>query len=102
MSDVFDDRIDRQTPPNDPARVAAVVASDSKFEYFGTAAFAVRLLRLDQKIASGAPMSLKRAANVLGVDATLFQEFCDRLSRYGDRTLVLFAHGQAVEVPLFF
>ena len=52
MSDVFDDLIDRQSPPNDPARVAAVVASDQRFAYFETAAFAIRLLRLDQKIAS--------------------------------------------------
>jgi hypothetical protein len=102
MSDVLDDLIDRQSPPNDPARIAAVVASEARFAYFGTAAFAIRLQRLDQKIVSGVPMSLRRVANVLGVDATLFQEFCDRLSRYGDRTLVLIAHGQAVEVPLFF
>jgi hypothetical protein len=56
---------------------------------------------LDQKIVSGVPMSLRRVANVLGTDAMLFQEFCDRLSRYGDKTLVLFADGQAVEVPVF-
>jgi hypothetical protein len=48
----------------------------------------VRLLRLDQKIVSGVPMSLKRVAN-LNTDATLFQEFCDRFSRYGDKTLTL-------------
>jgi hypothetical protein len=86
MSDIFDGAISRQSPPNDPARVAAVVASDQRFAYFETAAFAVRLLRLDQKIVSGVPMSLKRVANILNTDATLFQEFCDRLSRYGDRT----------------
>jgi hypothetical protein len=34
MSDVFDDTIDPQSP--------AVVASDFRFAYFGTAAFAVR------------------------------------------------------------
>jgi hypothetical protein len=44
-------------------------------------------------------MSLKRVANILNTDARLFQEFCDRLSRYGDKTL--FADGQAVEVPVF-
>jgi hypothetical protein len=27
MSDAFDDLIDRQSPPNDPARIAAVIAS---------------------------------------------------------------------------
>ena|SRR3984885_11056709 len=102
MSDVFDDLIDRQSPPNDPTRIAFVISSDTRFGYFGTAAFTVRLLRLDQKIVSGVPMSLKRVANILKTDATLFQEFCDRLSKYGDKTLVLFADGQAVEVPVFF
>jgi hypothetical protein len=99
--DVFDETISRQSPPNDPARIAAVVASDERFAYFGTAAFAVRLLRLDQKIVSGVPMSLKRVANILDTDAMLFQAFCDRFSKYGDKTVILFADGQAVEVPIF-
>jgi hypothetical protein len=64
------------------------------FAYFGTAAFAIRLLRLDQKIGSGVSMSLKRVANILNTDAMLLQQFCDRLSKYGDRTLVLFAGGR--------
>jgi hypothetical protein len=102
MPDVFDALIDRQSPPDDPARVAAVISADSRFAYFGTSVFTVRLLRLDQKIVSGVPMSLKRVANILGTDAMLFQAFCDRLSRYGDKTLTLFADGQAVEVPVFF
>src|ERR1700688_4407141 len=101
MSDAFDDLIDRQSPPNDPARIAAVTASDRRFAYFATSAFAIRLLRLDQKIVSGVPMSLKRVANILNTDAMLFQAFCDRFSRYGNRTLTLFADGQAVEVPVF-
>jgi hypothetical protein len=54
MSEVFDDIIDRET---DVARIAAVVASDFRFAYFGTAAFAVRLLRLDQKLMDGIPMN---------------------------------------------
>jgi hypothetical protein len=41
-------------------------------------------------------------ANVLGADAMLFQEFCDRFSRCGDKMLTLFADGQAVEVPVFY
>jgi hypothetical protein len=94
--DAFDDLISRQSPPGDPARIAAVIASDSRFEYFGTAAFAIRLLRLDQKIVSGVPMTLKRVANILDTDAMLFQQFCDRLSKYGDKTLTLFADGQVV------
>jgi hypothetical protein len=102
MSEVFDNLITRQPAPNNPARIAAVIASDQRFAYFATAAFAIRLLRLDQKIVSGVPMSLKRVANILNTDAMLFQEFCDRLSRYGDKTLTLFADGQAVEVPGFF
>jgi hypothetical protein len=47
------------------------------------------------------PMSLRRVANILNTDAGLFQEFCDRLSKYGDKTLTLFADGEAVEVPVF-
>jgi hypothetical protein len=99
--DAFDNLIDRQSPPNDPARIAAVIASDPRFAYFATAAFTVRLLRLDQKIISGVPMSLKRVANILGTDAMLLQQFCDRFSKYDDKTLTLFADGQAVEVPVF-
>jgi hypothetical protein len=56
--------IDRRSPPNDLARTGAVIASNRRFEYFGTAAFAGRLLRLDQEIVSGVPMSLKRVANI--------------------------------------
>jgi hypothetical protein len=60
MSDAFDDIAD----PADVARVATVVASDFRFAYFGK--FAVRLLRLDQKLADGVPMSARRMGNVLG------------------------------------
>jgi hypothetical protein len=42
-----------------------VIVPDDRFAYFGTAAFAGRLLRLDQKIVAGVPMSLKRMANLL-------------------------------------
>jgi hypothetical protein len=87
---------------SDPARIAAVIASDERFAYFETSAFAIRLLRLDQKIVSGVPMSLKRVANILNTDPMLFQEFTDRFSRYGDKTLTLFADGVPVEVPVFF
>jgi hypothetical protein len=59
VSEVFDDIIDRET---DVARIA-VVASDFRFAYFGTAAFAVRLLRLDQKLMDGVPMNPRRMAN---------------------------------------
>jgi hypothetical protein len=76
-------QLNRQSPSNDRARVAAVVSSDARFAYFGTSAFAVRLLRLDQKIVSDVSMSLRRVANILNTDAMLFQEFCDRLSQYG-------------------
>jgi len=41
-----DNIIDRQGSSADATRIAAVVASDFRFSYFGTAAFAVRLLRL--------------------------------------------------------
>jgi hypothetical protein len=58
MPDVSDDIIDLQGSPADVARIAAVVASDFRFAYFGTAAFAVRLLRLDQKLADGKPVEI--------------------------------------------
>jgi hypothetical protein len=50
MPVVIDEAISRQSPPNDPASVAAMVPFDSRFAYFRTAAFVVGLLRLDQKI----------------------------------------------------
>jgi hypothetical protein len=66
--------------------------------YFGTAAFgAAAAARSEDR--QRVPMSLKRMANILGTDAVLFQEFCDRLSKYGDKTL--FVDGPAVEVPVF-
>ena len=63
MFDVFDDIIDRQASPADVSRIAAVVASDFRVAYFGTAAFAVRLLQLDQKLMDGIPMNPRRMAN---------------------------------------
>jgi hypothetical protein len=48
MSDVFDDLIDRQASPDVVARIAAIVASDFRFAYFGGRRVPVRLLRLDQ------------------------------------------------------
>jgi hypothetical protein len=57
---VFDDIIDRQASPGEAARTAAVIASDFRFAYFGSAAFVVRLLRFDQKFADGVPVSRRK------------------------------------------
>jgi hypothetical protein len=65
MSDVFDDIIARQASRGEAARIAAVIASDFRFVYFGSAAFVVRLLRLDQKLADGVPMNPRRLSNIL-------------------------------------
>jgi hypothetical protein len=100
MSDVFDDLIDRQGSPGEAARIAAVVASDFRFAYFGTAAFAVRLLRLDQKLADGIPMNPRRVGNILNVKPELLREFCGHLIAAGDETVVLYADGKAVEIPV--
>jgi len=100
MSDV-DDVIDREASPADVARVAAVVASDVRFTYFGSAAFAVRLLRLDQKLADGIPMNPRRTSNILNTKPELLREFCGHLAKPGDETVVLFADGRAVEIPVF-
>jgi hypothetical protein len=45
-------------------------------------------------------MSLKRVANVLNTDAMVFQVFCERLSEYGDKTVMPFAVGEGVEVTV--
>ena len=95
MSEVFDDIIDRET---DVARIAAVVAPDFRFAYFGTAAFAVRLLRLDQKLMDGIPMNPRRMANLLNVTPELLREFLTRLSKPDDETVTLYADGPAVEM----
>jgi hypothetical protein len=101
MPDVFDTIIDRQASPGDAARIAAVVASDSRFTYFGTAAFAVRLLRLDQKLIDGIPMNPRRMANVLDTKPELLREFFGHLVRRGDETVMLSTDGRAVEIPVF-
>jgi hypothetical protein len=101
MSDVFDDIIDRQASPGEAARIAAVIASDFRFAYFGTAAFAVRLLRLDQKLMDGIPMNPRRMANVLDTKPELLREFCGHLAKPGDETVVLFVDGKPVEIPVF-
>ena len=61
MSDVFDDLIDRQASPGEAARIAAIAASDFRFAYFRTAAFAVRLLRLDGRHPKESPAHGERA-----------------------------------------
>jgi hypothetical protein len=101
MSDVFDNLIDRQGSPADAARIAAVIRAEPHFAYFGTAAFAVRLLRLDQKLMDGIPMNPRRLANVLNTKPELLREFCGHLTKPGDETVVLYADGKPVEIPTF-
>jgi hypothetical protein len=50
------------------------------------AAFAVRLLRLDQKLMDGIPMNPRRLANVLILKPELLREFCGHLTKPGDET----------------
>jgi hypothetical protein len=83
------------------ARIAAVVASDCRFAYFGTAAFAVRQLRLDQKLMDGIPMNPGRLSNMLNVEPELLREFLVHLSKPDDETVTLYADGTAVEIPNF-
>ena len=63
MSDV-DDIIDREASPGHAARIAAVIASDFRLTHFGSAVFAVRLLRLDQKLIDGIPMNPRRMSKI--------------------------------------
>jgi hypothetical protein len=73
----------------------------SGLAYFGTAAFAVRLLRLDQKVIDGIPMNPRRMANTLNTKPELLREFCGHFTKPGDETVVLFADGRAVEISMF-
>jgi hypothetical protein len=98
--DAFDTLIGRQSPLADAARIAAVTASDFRFGYFGTAAFAALLLRLDQKLIDGIPMNPRRMANVLNTKPELLREFCGHLIAPGDETVVLYADGKPVEIPV--
>ena len=82
------------------ARIAAVVASDFRFTYFGIAACAVRMLRLNQKLMDGVPMNPQRMANLLNVTDGLLREVLARLSKPDDETVTLFADGRAVETPV--
>jgi hypothetical protein len=58
MSNVFDGPIDRQASPSEAACIAA---PDFRFAYFRTAAFAVRLLRLDGRHPKESPAHGERA-----------------------------------------
>jgi hypothetical protein len=95
VSDVFDDLVDRQASPDVGSRIAAIVASDFRFAYFGTGAFAVRLLRLDQKLMDGISMNPRRMANLLNVTPELLREFLAHLSKPDDETATLYADGGA-------
>jgi hypothetical protein len=97
---IFDETIDGQSRPDDVARIAAVVRAEPRFAYFGTAAFAVRLLRLDQKLADGVAMTPKKMSNILNVKSELLQEFLAHLTKPGDETATLYADGRAVEIPV--
>jgi hypothetical protein len=63
--------------------------------------FAVWLLRLDQKLIDGIPMNPRRMANVLNTKPELLRKICGHLAKQGDETVVLFADGRAVEIPVF-
>src|SRR5258706_3324482 len=97
MTNVFDDITYRQASPADAARIAAVIRAEPRFECFGKAAFAMRLLRLDQKLADGVPMSPKKMSNILNVKPELLREFCGHFAKPGDETVTIYE----VEIPAF-
>jgi hypothetical protein len=102
MSDVFDKAIDRQSPPNDPARVAAL----------SRVRRTLRILR-DQRVrgaaAAARPKDRQRRADVIesgwqtcwALTRCCFRNSANRLSKYGDKTLTLFADGTPVEILVF-
>ena len=78
--------IGRQGSSADAARIAAVVASDFRFTYFGTAAFVVRPPRLDQKLADGIPMNPHGVTSSLNTKPGLLREFCGYLVKPSDES----------------
>jgi hypothetical protein len=46
-------------------------------------------------------MNPRRLANVLNTKPELLREFCGHLIAAGDETVVLYADGKAVELPIF-
>jgi hypothetical protein len=48
----------------------------------------------------GIPMNPRRMANVLNTKPELLREFCGHLIAPGDETVVLYADGRAVEIPV--
>jgi hypothetical protein len=99
--DAFDTLIGRQSPLADAARIAAVIASDFRFGYFGIAAFAARLLRLDQKLIDGIPMNPRRMANVLNTKPQLLRCSAAISPSRATRPWCCFADGRPVEIPVF-
>jgi hypothetical protein len=96
MSEVFDDIIDRET---DVARVAAVVASDFRFAYFGTAAFAVSAVAARSEIDGRHPDESPAHGEPAQCDARAAARI-PRPSKPDDETVTLYADGRAVEIPV--
>ncbi len=93
MSDVFDDIIDRQASPADMAPIAAIVASDFRFAYFGTAAFAVRIAAARSETCRRHPDEPAQVGEH-PEKPELLRKFCDHLAKPGDETVVLLVDGR--------
>jgi hypothetical protein len=88
MPVVIDEAISRQSPPNDPARVAAVVSIRLPLCIFqdGSVRCGAVAARSENR-SPGVPMSLNRVANVLDTDTALFRNSaiafrCMAIGRY--------------------
>jgi hypothetical protein len=75
--------------------------SDFRFTYFGSAAFAVRLLPLDQKLIDGVPMNPGARRTCSTPSRSCCGNSAAHLAKPGDETVVLYADGTAVEIPNF-
>jgi hypothetical protein len=73
----------------------------SGLPYFGTAAFAVRLLRLDQKLMDGVPMNPGARRTCSTPSRSCCGNSAAHLAKPGDETVTLYADGTAVEIPNF-
>jgi len=77
-----------------------VIASDSRFAAFGTAVFAVLLRRLDQKLADGNPDEAAPHGERARHQARVVAGVLRPLIAPGDETVVLYADGKPVEIPV--
>jgi hypothetical protein len=81
------------------AHTSNVVASDLRFQYFGTDEFRRRLCRLDQHILDGMKITTIKMAYIVGAPRELFTDFCVHFLVAPDLAILYAGSGRLVAVP---